>query len=453
MSGDKHTTVEDLFEFFINNHNAQVSADHQFKIGNITVHDPNNYIVRSDSTYLNTWDSINQKLLEPNGGYLWVRHEVDGNYIDYLEDFNVISNQSIEFGKNLLTFDKVVKGEEIATAIIPLGASVQDGNSESEKRITIESLPDESTGEVYKTGDYVYSPAAVAKYGWIFKMNTWDDITQASNLLTAAKQYVSNTINQLVTLELTAFDLAAIDKDFNGFKLGRYVKVYTKPHGLDSSFLVKKLSIDLNNPQNNVLTLGTTYSTFTEQSAGSSSSIGNLVEKIEKVESQIKGEDDSTEDLKVSIQQLQEQLTSQISQTSSEILQIVSSDYYLKSDADELIESISTQFSQTNDSFNFIFNEFSKELDDVINGTDAEFQEIKKYIRFEDGNILLGEDGNHLILRIENDRIAFLENNVEIAYWQNRKFYAVDGEFGNSLKLGNFAFLPRENGNLSLKKV
>ena len=52
-------------------------------------------------------------------------------------------------------------------------------------------------------------------------------------------------------------------------------------------------------------------------------------------------------------------------------------------------------------------------------------------------------EGNELTLRIQNDKIVFLENGGEIAYWQNRKFYAVDGEFINSLRLGKFAFLPR----------
>ena len=109
MSGDLHTTVSELFTFFITNHNSQVEESKRFKVGNITVVDPNNYIVRSDSTYLNTWDSINKKLIESMGGYLFVRHEADGNYIDYLADFNTLSTQKIEFGKNLLDFSKVIK--------------------------------------------------------------------------------------------------------------------------------------------------------------------------------------------------------------------------------------------------------------------------------------------------------------------------------------------------------
>ncbi len=452
MSGDSHTTVKDLFEFFINNHNAQVDEKKKFKIGRVTVTDPNNYIVRSDSTYLNTWNSIGEKLLNTNGGYLNVRHEEDGVYLDYLEDFETISNQTIQFAENLLDINKVIKGEQIASAIIPIGATVSEG-SENQAKITIEDLPDDESGDICKKDDYVYSKTAVQKYGWIFKKNEWNDVTQADNLLLKAKELLQTSVNLDVSIELSAFDLSALNADISSFMLGTYIKVYTSPHNLNSNFLVQKLSIDLMNPQSNKLTLGTTYSTFTEQTQSSSSQLGSVVETVEKVENQIAGISGSTGDFEVSIQQLQEQLVSQMSQTSTEILSKVSADYYLKGDAEELIQSISTRFSQTNDSFEFIFNEFTREIGDVISGTDAEFQEIKKYIRFVDGNIILGEDGNQLTLKIQNDRISFLENDVEIAYWQNRKFYAVDGEFLNSLKLGNFSFFPRENGNLSLKKV
>lgn len=432
FSGEKHTTISELFTFFITNHNSQVGADRQFIVGKITVTDPNDYIVRSDSTYLNTWESINQKLIETNGGYLWVRHETDGNYIDYLADFDAVSNQTIEFGKNLLDLDKVTKGEEIATAIIPLGARISD---DSEERLTIKSVNDDF--------DYVFDTQAVKQYGWIFKTVTWDDVTVAANLRTKAEQYLANSINLVVSIELNAFDLSALDADISSFHMGTYIKVHTSPHSLDSNFLIKKLSLDLLNPQSNKLTIGTTYSTFTEQTSSTSQNYQQAIQKVGEIENKYSN-------IQVDVS---EQLSSAINQSSTEIMQQVSEDYYLKDDANTLIQSINTQFSQTNSEFEFRFNEFEQDVNDVAAGADAKFQEINKYIRFVDGNIVLGEDGNELTLKIENDKISFLENGAEIAYWQNRKFYAVDGEFINSLQLGNFAFLPRANGNLSFKKV
>lgn len=433
QSGELSTTVRELFTYFINNHNLQVDEEHQFVVGNITVTDPNNYIVRADSNYTNTWDSINEKLIDSYGGYLWVRHEEDGNYIDYLADFNTISPQEIEFGKNLTDLSKTVKGEDVATAIIPLGAKT--GDDEDSPRLTIES--------VNEGIDYVFNQDAVDQYGWIFKTVTWDDVTEADNLLRKGNQYLASAINLLVSIELSAVDLSAIE-DIGSFKLGSYIKVKTNPHNLNTLFLVTKLSLNLASAKNNKLTLGTSYSSFTEKASSSNKNVANMI--VQEVS-------DATSQLKDTIEEVREQTSSAISQTSQQILLQVSEDYYLKDDANTLVQSINTQFTQTNESFEMKFNEYNANIQDIQNNTDAQFQNISKYIRFVDGNIILGEENNPLTLRIENDKISFLENGYEIAYWQNRKFYAVDGEFISSLKLGRFAFIPRNNGNLSFKKV
>ncbi len=72
-------------------------------------------------------------MIDTLGGYLWIRHEEDGVYIDYLSELNFLSPQTIEFGKNLLDLKRQTKGEDIATAIIPLGAKEEGG----ENRLTI----------------------------------------------------------------------------------------------------------------------------------------------------------------------------------------------------------------------------------------------------------------------------------------------------------------------------
>lgn len=432
MSGDLHTTVSELFTFFITNHNSQVEESKRFKVGNITVVDSNNYIVRSDSTYLNTWDSINKKLIESMGGYLFVRHEADGNYIDYLADFNTLSTQKIEFGKNLLDFSKVIKGEDIATAIIPLGAKTGE---DSDEKLTISSVNDGV--------DYVFDQAAVDEYGLIFKTVEHSDVTEASNLLTKAYEDLSNAVNLIVSIDLTAVDLSAINVNVNSFRLGTYVRVISRPNNLDSNFLVKKLSISLSNVSGNKLTLGNTYSTFTEQTSSTVSNYQNTAQKVLQVENTV-----STLQTDVISQS-----RSMIEQNSSQIVQQISEDYYLKSDAMQLAKSVNIQFGQTSEEFELRCNNFEQDLNKVASGADSKFQEIRKYIHFVDGNIVLGETGNELTLKVENDKISFLESGFEVAYFTNQKLYVIDGEYLNSLQIGKFAFLPRTNGNLSFKKV
>jgi hypothetical protein len=150
---------------------------------------------------------------------------------------------------------------------------------------------------------------------------------------------------------------------------------------------------------------------------------------------------------------LEQNLLATIQVTEQNIQSIVSENYYLKDDTEALISSVSTEIEQTRNSVEIQFNQFSAELEAVASGNDAEFEEIKKYIRFVDGQILLGEVGNELELQIANDRISFLQDGAEVAYFSNRKLYVTDTQILHSLQLGSFAFMPRSNGNLSFKKI
>ena len=443
LSGDNYTTVEKLFAFYINNHNSQVDEAHKFKVGNITVEDPNNYVVRSDSQYLTTWESINQKLINSYGGYLWVRHEADGNYIDYLADFDTVSSQTVEFGKNLLSLNKITKGEDIATAIIPLGAKLQDeeGN-DTEFRLTI--------SDINEGIDYVYNDEAVNEYGWIFKTVIWDDVNVPVNLKRKAEEYLSDAMNLVVTIELDAVDLSMMHTEISAFKMGNYIRVITSPHSLNSSFLVKKLSIDLLNPQSNKLTLGTTYSTFTEQTSGNNKSVEGLIVQIEKVSADYTLNEAKLNEIQSAIADLTEKMTSEISQMSEQIILSVDKNVYLKEETNGLISYLETLLRQTKNEFQFQLNQVSTSIQDI--GVDARFNEISKYLRFDNGNIILGSTGNEFTMKIENDKISFLSGDKELAYFKNQKFYVTDGEF-NSFRVGDYAFVPRVNGNLSFKKV
>ena len=425
---DYQGTVTGLLTQLLDSHNEQVDDYKKFKLGNVTVTDPNDYVHYSDSTYLTTWDSINEKLIKTHGGYVFVRHESDGNYLDYLADFTLLSNQPVKFGQNLLDLKKTTKGADVKTAVIPLGKR----DEETDLRLTIAG----ANGGV----DYIQNDEAVATYGFICDIVEFDDVTDAYNLLQKGREYLASVVTLPQEFELSAVDLSALDKEFSSFHLGTYVEVESEPHGIDANLLVNKLKIKLDSPSSNTLTLGSSFKSFTDQLTQESTSNKN---QLESIKDQIHGQAVTIES----------KIYSLIQQTQENILQTVGEQYYLASDAETLISSISTQFEQTKDEFTFTFNTFSQDLQDLINGTDAEFEEIRKYIRFVDGNIVLGEEGNELTLRIQNDRISFLQGALEVAYFSNQKLFVKDGEYINSLQLGSFAFLPRANGNLTFKKV
>ena len=252
----------DLFLNLIESHNAQVDEFKKFKIGEVTVEDPNGYIARSNSGYESALSNLTSRLIEDSlGGYIVITHGDDGTdkipTINYLSDFTHTSTQKIEFGSNLKNYTKTVKADSIATAIIPLGATVDDGDSETEDpKLTIKSV---NNGK-----DYVFDSSAVAMYGWIFKVVEWNDVTTPSALKAKAEAYLMESINQNITIELNAIDLHLLDKSIESFKLGDYIRVTSEPHNFDATLLCNKQTLDLLKPENDSITLGYTYSSFTE---------------------------------------------------------------------------------------------------------------------------------------------------------------------------------------------
>ena len=260
-------TVAGYLNLLVTRHNEQVEENKRFVVGNVTATDNNDYIVRANSEHTDTWKEMQDKLVGLMGGYLVVRHDGYNNYIDYLADVNLLSPQKIEFGKNLLDLKRIRKGADIATAIIPLGAKLKDAeDKETDQRLTIADL---NNGL-----DYIVDEDAKAQYGLIVKTVIFDDVTEAQNLLAKGKAHLAQLVNLPETVELTAADLAAVDKDITSFHLGTKVRVTSKPHGIDQLFTVSKLSINLLDPAANHLVLGGVLDTFTAKASQITTVIG-----------------------------------------------------------------------------------------------------------------------------------------------------------------------------------
>lgn len=255
--------VKYLLKLLIDNHNSQVQPFQQFKLGNVTVADPNNYIVRSNTEYSSTWDTLKNKLFESSlGGYLCIRYEDDGNYIDYLSEFTLKNSQKISFGENLLDLKNETEASKTYSAMIPLGADF----------LTITSLPDgDITDDIVKISDTVYSKKAVEEFGWIYapvSESKWDDITIADNLLSrAVERMVGGGILMANTIEVKAVDLHFTDDEIMSLRIYRNVDVVSDPHGLEETYPLAMLKIDLLNPQNTTITVGKTKMTFTDKTS------------------------------------------------------------------------------------------------------------------------------------------------------------------------------------------
>lgn len=435
---EQHASPADYFAFLIGRHNEQVEADRRFIVGNVTVTDPNNYIARSDTEYSSTWKLVKEGLLDTLGGYISFRHEQDGVYIDYLADFSLLANQSVEFGLNMLSLSTERKGEDIVSAILPLGAAPEEGG----ERLTISQLEDSETSDICKSGDYVYSKDAVAQYGFIIKTMVWDDVTVASNLLTKAAATLAQKRMIASTVTLTAADLSAAGYDVNTFSVGTYVNVVDDKHAaheLLARYLVKKLSINWLNPAQNKLTLGATTYSLTErtrqQTAGA----------MQTVEANV------TAQTARALSELELRNESAIQQASDTILLTVSENYYTKGESDDLVGSVSTTLEQTAAGIEIRFSNLSQDVEDVQANADAKFASMQRYINMAGGSITLGEVGNEITLKVEHDQIGIYSNGVLITYWTAQDFVAPKTlriPVGGRFILGSFAWIPRSNESL-----
>lgn len=428
-------TPEELLTQFIESHNSQVDESKKFVMGTVTVTDPNDYIIRSNEDYETTSDNLQDRLLDPLGGYLFITANNSGQrVINWYEESPYRSGQTIEFGENLLAFTRTNQAKDIATAIIPLGYEIENETTDEKTRLTIAS--------VNNGVDYVYNEDAVKMYGWIFKVETWDDVTLASNLKTKAEAFLAEKIKQSITIELSAIDLSLMNKSIDSFRLGDHIQIVSSPHGLDDSYLLEKQTIDLLKPTNDKITLGYSYASFTDTNLSANKDNSGLFKTVETIRGNYV--------TKAVVTSQVNDLKSLIDQTSESIQMTVESTTSVN---EELRELIATTYTQLNNTFEFMFNNIEQIVNENDSDTRAMFSEINKYIRFVDGNIIIGEIGSPFVLKLQNDRISFLEDDIEIAYISGNKIHITDANITNSIRIGNFAFTPRETGHLSFTKV
>lgn len=239
-------------ERLLNVHNAQVEAPKQFQMGNINIADFEAFEVVTDA-YMNILDSINANIVSVTGGYLQVRYEDSIRYLDivsYEADQSNVSSQYITFGKNLVNIQREADGSDVFTSIVPLGDEV-DG-----ARVTI--------GSVNNWKNYITNEEAVAQYGLIHKVVTFDGITDPQTLKNAAEQYFQDYY-----AEITNIEISVADTSLDSFLPGQWVNVYSKHHftSIPTLLMIKQMTISLSSPEKTKITAGRLRRGFSESIA------------------------------------------------------------------------------------------------------------------------------------------------------------------------------------------
>lgn len=114
--------------------------------------------------------------------------------------------------------------------------------------------------------------------------------------------------------------------------------------------------------------------------------------------------------------------------------------------------TVDTQFTQTSSSFEMRFNSVTDLVDQAKNIENEHYDELHEYIRFDGAKIILGKEGNKYTAELTNEKLAFKQDGAEVAYISNNELHITRANIVNSLDLGNFQYVPRNNGSLSFKK-
>lgn len=155
---------------------------------------------------------------------------------------------------------------------------------------------------------------------------------------------------------------------------------------------------------------------------------------------------------------------SAIETKANEITSKVSETYVSNSAFEHYQKDISSQFTQTKDDFTWTIGQNIKsaktEIGGQINGINGTLKgltdttdEIKSYMSFDKDALTLGKSGNKFKTQITNQEWAILKDSEKVTYINDKTVYITDGQFTESLKVGNFGFVPRANGSLDFKKI
>ncbi len=272
---------KELFEMIINNHNSQVSEWQKLNIGEVTVTDPNDYIARSSESNISTWQALKDKCFQSSlGGHVRIRYERNGDYIDWLDDYDKVSGQSIEFAKNLLDISIKTNASETYTAILPIGANVEG------VKVDISSVNDGK--------DYLINEEKAKEYGIIYapiEESTWNDVTLPQNLLRKAEEKLYSAFPLMSeSYEIRAIDLNLTDKDIEALNVCEYVPVYSLPHGINSKYLLYRAEIHMDEPQSSIFNLGKNGRTFADYIKSNSKTGGAVDVKVPTSVSQLEND-------------------------------------------------------------------------------------------------------------------------------------------------------------------
>lgn len=113
-------------------------------------------------------------------------------------------------------------------------------------------------------------------------------------------------------------------------------------------------------------------------------------------------------------------------------------------------------FTQTTDALGESVTNVQTQVGATADRLDEEIDARKQYMQFDPNNgLTIGDltNADAYSVQLTSTMMQFRAGNTVAAYVSNDRLYINNAEVVNTLRIGNFAFLPRDNGHMSLQYV
>lgn len=230
-------TAEAFFRRCISEFNSEINNDprRMFYVGIVNHPDKSKEREYQINSYTNFSEVIRQNIIDRYGGFLRVRpRPAGGHFIDWVSQYGEEDNAVLSIGQNILSITNRMEGEDLITAIRPVGRDglVLSGSG------TLDIFPDN----------------IMAKYGKIVRSvqlgaaETESELSEQAHALIDAMHK-----SPPKTSEIGLIDLHFADSAYHGVNLG---DVFNHIAGLEGERMtVSTRSRDCENPQNDSVTL------------------------------------------------------------------------------------------------------------------------------------------------------------------------------------------------------
>ena len=245
----------------------------------------------------------------------------------------------------------------------------------------------------------------------------------------------------------------------NGDKTINSNKIYLDEEGQSLDVAFENLSVKVNTATGDVSGIVDKYSDL-------KISIDELSGKVGSIETDYKSQDEL---LGIRVSEAEEKITDDaitntVSQTFytkvetndqiDNLLNATDILYANKNDFDVLAAKMSSQMNQTASDIEMKFTVSYQYTNSIENDLNDFKDEISTNIRFDADGIELGKSNSPFKTKLDNEKLAFTENNNEVAYISNNKMYITEVEVKDSLVVGQengFYWRLEDNGHLRLR--